>query len=122
MRDRARVGAEPDEQRLDAGECGDQRRGQHQGEPHALSEATADLLVAAAAVGVGDDGRDGHQDTEAQQPEHLVVAAPDGDAGERLYRRLGWTVVGTIPRFALDTDGRTLHDTVVFYKELAASP
>lgn len=50
----------------------------------------------------------------------LVLDSKRGDAGERLYRRLGWTVVGTIPRFALDTDGRTLHDTVVFYKELTA--
>jgi GNAT superfamily N-acetyltransferase len=52
----------------------------------------------------------------------LVLDSKRGDAGERLYRRLGWNVVGTIPRFALDTDGRTLHDTVVFYKELPASP
>jgi len=51
----------------------------------------------------------------------LVLDSKRGDAGERLYRRLGWNVVGTIPRFALDTDGRTLHDTVVFYKELAAT-
>lgn len=48
----------------------------------------------------------------------LVLDSRRGDAGERLYRRLGWTVVGTIPRYALDTDGRTPHDTVVFYKEL----
>jgi ribosomal protein S18 acetylase RimI-like enzyme len=48
----------------------------------------------------------------------LVLDSKRGDDGERLYRRLGWSVVGTIPRFALDTDGRTLHDTVVFYKEL----
>ena len=50
----------------------------------------------------------------------LVLDSKRGDAGERLYRRLGWTVVGTIPRFALDTDGTTPHDTVVFYKELPA--
>jgi ribosomal protein S18 acetylase RimI-like enzyme len=50
----------------------------------------------------------------------LVLDSRRGDAGERLYRRLGWTVVGTIPRFALDTDGRTAHDTVVFYKELGS--
>ena len=50
----------------------------------------------------------------------LVLDSKRGDAGERLYRRLGWNVVGTIPRFALDTDGRTPHDTVVFYKELPA--
>jgi GNAT superfamily N-acetyltransferase len=52
----------------------------------------------------------------------LVLDSKRGDAGELLYRRLGWNVVGTIPRFALDTDGVTLHDTVVFYKELPASP
>jgi len=50
----------------------------------------------------------------------LILDSKRGDAGERLYRRLGWTVVGTIPRFALDTDGRTPHDTVVFYKELGS--
>ena len=50
----------------------------------------------------------------------LVLDSKRGDAGERLYRRLGWTVVGTIPSFAFDTDGKTPHDTVVFYKELPA--
>lgn len=48
----------------------------------------------------------------------LVLDSKRGDAAERLYRELGWTVVGTIPRYALDTDGVTPHDTVVFYKEL----
>lgn len=48
----------------------------------------------------------------------LVLDSKRGDAGEQLYRALGWTVVGTIPRYALDPDGRTPHDTVVFYKEL----
>ena len=48
----------------------------------------------------------------------LTLDSKRGDPGESLYRRLGWTTVGTIPRFALDPDGVTLHDTVVFYKEL----
>lgn len=38
---------------------------------------------------------------------------------ERLYRRLGWIHAGTIPRYALDTDGQTPNDAVIFYKELA---
>jgi ribosomal protein S18 acetylase RimI-like enzyme len=50
----------------------------------------------------------------------LVLDSKRGDAGERLYRRLGWNVVGTIPRYALDTDGHTPHDTVLFYRELGA--
>lgn len=47
----------------------------------------------------------------------LTLDAKRGGAAERLYRRLGWTVAGTIPRYALDPDG-TPHDTVVFYREL----
>jgi GNAT superfamily N-acetyltransferase len=49
----------------------------------------------------------------------LTLDAKRGGAAERLYRRLGWTAVGSIPNYALDTDGRTPHDTVVFYKDLA---
>ena len=48
----------------------------------------------------------------------LTLDAKRGEAAEQLYRHLGWTVVGTIPRFALDPDGRTTHDAVVFYKEV----
>jgi GNAT superfamily N-acetyltransferase len=50
----------------------------------------------------------------------LILDTKRGDPADRLYRRLGWTAVGGIPRFALDPDGVTPHDTVVFYKELAA--
>jgi len=50
---------------------------------------------------------------------HLVVLdAKRGGAAESLYRRLGWTHAGTIPRFALDPDGREYHDAVIFYKHL----
>ena len=48
----------------------------------------------------------------------LTLDAKRGGAAERLYRRLGWTHVGIIPRYAVDTDGQTLHDTVIFYKEI----
>ena len=48
----------------------------------------------------------------------LTLDAKRGGAAERLYRRLGWTCAGIIPRYALDTDGATSHDTVIFYKEL----
>jgi len=50
----------------------------------------------------------------------LTLDSKRGDSGETLYRRLGWTTVGTIPRYAFDPDGVTLHDTVVFFKELPA--
>ncbi len=47
----------------------------------------------------------------------LTLDTRRGDAAERLYRRLGWTSVGVVPGYALDSDG-TPHDTVVFYKKL----
>jgi RimJ/RimL family protein N-acetyltransferase len=51
----------------------------------------------------------------------LTLDAKRGEAAERLYRRLGWIPAGTIPRYALDTDGTTPHDAVVFYKSLERS-
>jgi GNAT superfamily N-acetyltransferase len=49
----------------------------------------------------------------------LTLDAKRGGPAEKLYRKLGWTAVGMIPRYALDTDGKTPHATVVFYKELS---
>jgi len=48
----------------------------------------------------------------------LTLDAKHGGTAERLYRRIGWTHAGTIPRYALDTDGKTPHATEIFYKEL----
>jgi len=47
----------------------------------------------------------------------LTLDAKRGGAAEHLYRHLGWTVVGSIPRYAFDPDGSP-HDAVIFYKEL----
>jgi GNAT superfamily N-acetyltransferase len=47
----------------------------------------------------------------------LTLDTKRGDAAEHLYRQLGWSAAGTIPRYALDPDG-TPHDAVIFYKEL----
>jgi len=51
----------------------------------------------------------------------LTLDAKGGGPAERLYRRMGWTSVGTIPGFALDPDGKTPHDAVIFYKRLLPS-
>jgi GNAT superfamily N-acetyltransferase len=48
----------------------------------------------------------------------LTLDAKRGETAERLYRRIGWTEVGWIPRYALDPDGRTPHAAVIFCKEL----
>jgi GNAT superfamily N-acetyltransferase len=47
----------------------------------------------------------------------LTLDTRAGDGAEKLYRGLGWTEAGRIPRYALNADG-TLHDTVIFWKEL----
>lgn len=49
----------------------------------------------------------------------LTLDAKAGGDADRLYRRLGWACVGTIPGFALDPDGITPHDAVIFYKRIA---
>lgn len=48
----------------------------------------------------------------------LTLDAKRGEVAERLYRQMGWTHAGTIPRYAFDTDGITPHDAVIFYKDL----
>ncbi len=48
----------------------------------------------------------------------LTLDAKKGGPAERLYHAVGWTRVGEIPRFAVDTDGRTPHATVIFSKDL----
>ncbi len=46
----------------------------------------------------------------------LVLDTREGDSAEPLYRSLGWTEVGRIPRFARNGAGG-LDGTVIFYKE-----
>jgi GNAT superfamily N-acetyltransferase len=50
----------------------------------------------------------------------LTLDAKRGGAAERLYRKLGWTHAGTIPRFAVDPDGKTPHAAVIFFTDLAS--
>ncbi len=48
----------------------------------------------------------------------LTLDAKAGGPAEALYRSMGWMCVGTIPEYALDTDGVSWHDTVIFYKRV----
>ena len=47
----------------------------------------------------------------------LVLDTVTGDPAERLYTRLGWTAIGSIPGYALYPDGRPCA-TTVFWKEV----
>ncbi len=49
----------------------------------------------------------------------LVLDTAEGGDGERLYRRLGWVPIGTIPRYALNPDGRPC-GSIFFYRDLSA--
>jgi ribosomal protein S18 acetylase RimI-like enzyme len=47
----------------------------------------------------------------------LVLDTRQGDVSEQLYRSIGYTVAGAIPRYARSADGH-LHTTVFLYKLL----
>jgi GNAT superfamily N-acetyltransferase len=47
----------------------------------------------------------------------LTLDTEAGSAGDRLYRRCGWTAIGSIPNFSFTPDGR-LTPATFFYKEL----
>jgi GNAT superfamily N-acetyltransferase len=51
----------------------------------------------------------------------LVLDTTAGSAGDRLYRRMGWTPFGTAPGYAYAPDGR-LDDATFFYKRIAPTP
>ncbi len=48
----------------------------------------------------------------------LTLDTRADDFAESLYRGGGWTECGRIPDYALNADGRTPHDTVLFYKRV----
>ncbi len=49
---------------------------------------------------------------------HLWLDTETGSSGDRLYRRMGWTPLGVVPRMGYAPDGRVT-DATVFFKELA---
>ncbi len=62
---------------------------------------------------------DAEAEARAEGKTLLVLDTAD-DTAERLYARLGWTLVGVIPGYALFPDGRPCA-TAVFYKSLERS-
>ena len=49
----------------------------------------------------------------------LTLDTRAADAGEALYRAMGWSYAGTIPGYAVDAAG-VPHDTLLFYKRLGS--
>jgi len=67
--------------------------------------------------GVGEDLMRAAEQVAIEAGKTLLVLDTASAGAERLYDRLGWQRVGTIPRFALGPAGGFV-GTVVFYKEL----
>lgn len=51
----------------------------------------------------------------------LMLDTETGSAGDRLYRRMGWTPFGIVPGMAWTPDGR-FADATFFYRQLAPNP
>jgi len=88
-------------------------------QPHRAD--VAKLLVLRSARGQGIGARlmkQVEEDSRLAGKTLLVLDTVTGDAGEKLYTRLGWTRVGVIPNYALYPDGNWC-DTTIFYKQLS---
>jgi GNAT superfamily N-acetyltransferase len=48
----------------------------------------------------------------------LTLDTRTGDAGERLYKRMGWIRFGEVPDYATNPDNRGRHGATFFYKAL----
>lgn len=88
-------------------------------QPHRADVAKLLVLRSARAHGVGQRLMEHVEEVSRSVGKTLLVLdTVTGDAGERLYRRLGWTAAGVIPDYALYPDGRFC-DTTVFWKKLS---
>jgi GNAT superfamily N-acetyltransferase len=89
--------------------------------PNALHRGeVAKLLVRRSDRGAGvGEALVGQAEAEARAASKtlLVLDTVPGQAGERLYARLGWTPVGEVPGYALGPDGEPW-PTRYYYKQL----
>ena len=87
-------------------------------QPHRADVAKLLVLRSARGQGVATRLMQFVEDTgRAAGKTLLVLDTVTGGEAEKLYLRLGWTRVGTIPNYAMFPDGRWC-DTTVFYKHL----
>ncbi|HEY2778077.1 MAG TPA: GNAT family N-acetyltransferase [Gaiellaceae bacterium] len=57
------------------------------------------------------------EEARADRKSLLILDTVAGRAADRLYERLGWTRLGTVPEYARDPDG-SFCDATFFYKHL----
>lgn len=92
--------------------------GQPENQPHRADIAKMLVHRAARRLGVGAALMQAAEATALQEGKTLLVLDTASDDAERLYARLGWSFVGSVPGYALMPDGRPC-DTKFFYKILA---
>lgn len=93
---------------------------QPENQPHRADLAKLLVLRTHRRRGIAEALMRAAEDTARAAGKTLLVLDTASDGAERLYRRLGWLCVGTIPGYALGPDGGPC-DTVIFYRELAAA-
>lgn len=87
-------------------------------QPHRAEIAKVLVHSRARRQGLGEALMQAAEETARLAKRNLLVLDTDENgAARRLYARLGWTEVGTIPRYALMPDGRDC-GSIFFYKSL----
>ena len=88
-------------------------------QPHRAEIAKVLVHSRARRRGLGEALMQAAEEAARQAKRDLLVLDTDENgAARRLYARLGWTEIGTIPRYALMPDGGDCGSTF-FYKSLA---
>ena len=94
---------------------------QPENQPHRADVSKMLVHRRARRTGLGAALMQAAEDTALACGKSLLVLDTASDDAERLYERLGWQRVGTIPGFALLPEGG-LCATTFFYRQLATPP
>jgi len=87
-------------------------------QPHRADVAKLLVRRRARGAGVGQRLMEAVEQAASQQGRHVLVLDTANAAAERLYQRLGWQRVGSVPDYAYLPDGG-LCATTFFYKRLS---
>ena len=90
---------------------------QPENQPHRGDVSKLLVHRRARGAGVGAALMAAAEDAARDEGKTLLVLDTASEGAERLYRRQGWVMVGTVPGYALWPDG-TPCDTVFYYKRV----
>jgi GNAT superfamily N-acetyltransferase len=90
---------------------------QPENQPHRGDVSKLLVHRRARGTGVGAALMAAAEDAARDEGKTLLVLDTASDGAERLYRRQGWVMVGTVPGYALWPDG-TPCDTMFYYKRV----